>query len=397
MTERTRSCRHALFQFLTGCIGLRLPVTAADIIQNTLKGLFQYTHAVSAIIGHAQLFAFGTIEDHIHGFSGEAADRCCQGEMILLRQCFKIHPKNGVSTGRIPAAGLNSTFKNGLTLIGNYKIFIRYQLKAKTGTMRTCTGGIVKGEHSGFQFRHADAAILAGIVLRETQFFLLVRQLNDYQTAGMGTGSLNGVCESAALTLSDYEAVNHQFDGVLFILFRFDFFAEIIKNTIHTDTGKTGLAGILKYFRVLTLFTTDNGRKYNKSGSFPQCLYPIHDLVNGLATDLFTALRTMGCTHSGPQQTQIVINLRYCAYSRTGVFRGSLLVNGNGRRQTVNGIHIRFIHLTQKLTGIGTETFHITALTLGINGIKSQGRFSGTGKPCKYHQFISGDGKIDIF
>ena len=148
---------------------------------------------------------------------------------------------------------------------------------------------------------------------------------------------------------------------------------------------------------MLTLFPAYNRRKNNKAGTFTQGLHPIHNLVNGLAADLLAALGTMGNTHSGPQKAQIVINLRHCTYSRTGVFGSCLLVNGDSGTQSVNRIHIRLVHLTQELTGIGTEALHITALTLSINGIKGQAGFTGTGKARKYHQFISGDGKIDIF
>ena len=148
---------------------------------------------------------------------------------------------------------------------------------------------------------------------------------------------------------------------------------------------------------MLALFATHNGRKDDKAGTLTQRLHPIHNLVDGLAADLLAALGTMGYAHSGPQKAQIVINLRDRAYSRTGVLGGSLLVDGDSGTKTVNGVHIRLVHLTQELTGIRTEALHIAALPLSINGIKGQAGFTGTGKACKHHQFISGNGKIHIF
>ncbi len=57
------------------------------------------------------------------------------------------------------------------------------------------------------------------------------------------------------------------------------------------------------------------------------------------------------------------------------VGRGFLL-NGNGWRQAFNQIHIGFIHHLQKLTRVGGQAFHITALPFGVQRIKRQRRFA---------------------
>ena len=216
---------HTLFQFLPGRIRLGLPIPAADIIENSLKGLFQDAHTVTPVIGHPQFLAFCTVEDNIHCLTGQGTDRCGQREVVFLCQCLKIHPENGVRTGRTPTAGLNGAVKNGLALIRDHQIFVRHQLEAQAGTMGTGTGGIVEGKHSGFQLRHADTAIVAGIILRETQLFFLIRKLDDDQSAGVIAGGFNGVGKTAALTLPDHQAVHHQLDGVLLVLFQLDLFA----------------------------------------------------------------------------------------------------------------------------------------------------------------------------
>ena len=317
--------------------------------------------------------------------------------MIFLCQGFKIHPEDGIRPGTLPAAGLNGTVKNRFCLIRDHQIRICHQPEAETCTAGAGAAGIVEGEHPGLQLCQADAAVFAGIVLREIQFLFRGGQFNGHKAPGMGAGCFNGIRQTAAQAFLQYQAVHHQFNGVLLVLFRLNFLCQIIEDAIHPDTGKSLLPGIFKYLLMLTLFSPDDGRQHNKPGSFPQGFNPVHNLINGLPVDLLSAFGAMGNTHSRPQQAKIIINFRHGAHGRPGILGSGLLVNRDRRRKTVNGIHIRFVHLTQKLPGIGRETFHIPALAFGIDGIKGKAGFSGTGETRKYHQFIPGNGKIHIF
>ena len=150
MATRTGRGRHAFFQFLSGRIGLRLPETAADIIKNTFKGLLQHTHTITPVIGHTKLFALCAVENNIHCLPGQFLHRCCQREMVLLRQGFKVHSEDGIRPGTAPTGGLDSTIKNRFCFIGNDQVLIRLQAETKAGTLRASTCRIVEREHSGF-------------------------------------------------------------------------------------------------------------------------------------------------------------------------------------------------------------------------------------------------------
>ena len=102
-------------------------------------------------------------------------------------------------------------------------------------------------------------------------------------------------------------------------------------------------------------------------------------------------------TNSGIKQTQIVINFRYGTHSGTRVMTGCFLVDGNSGRKPINLVNIRLFHLTQKLSGIRGQRFHISALSFRVKGIKGKGAFPGAADTCKDHQFISGNGQIYIF
>ena len=388
---------HAFFQFLPGRVGLSVPIAAGNVVEDALKGLLQHAHTIAAIIGHAQFFLAGSVEDHLHGLRRQGLHRRGQGETIFLCQGFKIHAENGIRPGTLPTAGLDRTVKNRLILIRDHQVCIRHQPEAQAGTFRASAAGIVEGEHSGLQIRHADAAILAGIILRKAQLFPGIRQLHRHQTAGMGTGSFDGVGQTAAQTLLQHQAIHHQLDGVLLILFQSDLLCQIIQDAIHTHTGKTLLAGIVKHLLMFALFAPNHRRQHDKPGADAQGLHPIHDLVNGLTGDLLATLGAMGHTHSGPQKTQIIVNFRYRTHRGTGIAGCGLLVDGNCRRKAIDAVHIGLVHLAQELPGIAAEALHIPALAFGKNSIKCQAGFAGAGQTGKHHQLIPGDGHIHIF
>ena len=196
--------------------------------------------------------------------------------------------------------------------------------------------------------------------------------MDNYKPLRMVAGSLHGVCQPSALTIPNYQSVNNQFNGVFFILFAGNFFTEVIENAIYANTGKAAFSGILKNLNMLAFFPADHRRKDNKSCSLPHSLNTVNNLVNGLPADFLAALGTMRNTNTRPQQPQIIIDFRNRTHSGSGVFRCGFLINGNSWRKPVNAIHIRLVHLSQKLTGIGTQTLHITPLTFRINRIKGK-------------------------
>ena len=123
----------------------------------------------------------------------------------------------------------------------------------------------------------------------------------------------------------------------------------------------------------------------------------IHHLIHGLFFYLFSALGTMRNSYSCIQKTKIVINFRHGSHCGTGISVGGFLVNGNCRRKPFNHFHIRFFHLSQKLSCIGRKRFHVTSLSFCINGIKSQRRFSGSTDTCQNHKFISRNIHAEVF
>ncbi|OPY04812.1 MAG: hypothetical protein A4E66_02534 [Syntrophus sp. PtaB.Bin001] len=116
-----------------------------------------------------------------------------------------------------------------------------------------------------------------------------------------------------------------------------------------------------------------------------------------MGTDFPPADVTVGDADSGEEKTQVVVDFRDGADGGTRILTGGPLFDGDGGRQPLDGFHIRFVHLADKLPGISGKRFHISSLAFGVNRVKGQGGFSGTTDPGDYDQLVPGDVETDVF
>ena len=84
------------------------------------------------------------------------------------------------------------------------------------------------------------------------------------------------------------------------------------------------------------------------------------------------------------------------AHRRPRTRRAALLLQGHGRRQAFDGIHIRHADLVDQAPRIGRHRLEITALGLGIHRGKRQGRFARARYAGEHHQGISRNIHIDV-
>ncbi len=99
----------------------------------------------------------------------------------------------------------------------------------------------------------------------------------------------------------------------------------------------------------------------------------VGDLLHALALHHVPAVRAVLDPEPGEQQPQVVVDLGDGPDGGPGVAAGCLLVDGDGRRQTFDLIHVRLVHLAQELPGIGRKRLDVAALAFGEDGIERQG------------------------
>ena len=157
------------------------------------------------------------------------------------------------------------------------------------------------------------------------------------------------------------------------------------------------LAGILKHLNVLALLAADDRRKQLHARLFFKRHQPVNDLVDGLLVNLLAAFRTVRRTDARPQQAHVVVDLGDRADRRTRVLRGGLLVDGDGRRKTIDVVHIRLVHLAEELPRVAGQRFNVAALTLGVDGVERQRRFARAGQTGEHHQLVARNLDVDVF
>ena len=163
---------------------------------------------------------------------------------------------------------------------------------------------------------------------------------------------------------------------MLDVLVQLDLFRKIIHTSVHTRTDITGSPGILKYLRVFTLASANDGSHDLHPARFGQRTDLIHDLIHSLPADLLAAVRAVRRSDARPEQSKIIVDLRDRADRRTRIAAGRLLVDGDCGRHTFYGIDVRLVHLSEKLPRIGRQALDIAALALGKNRIEGQTGFT---------------------
>ena len=172
---------------------------------------------------------------------------------------------------------------------------------------------------------------------------------------------------------------------------------QLVLLPVDAHAHEARLARVLQHLEVLALAPADHGGKDLQPGALGQGQQGIGHLVNRLLLDLLAALGTVRDADARVQEAQVIVNLRHRADCRARVVSGRLLVDRDGGRQPLDGIHIGLFHLTQKLAGIGRHALHIAPLPLRVDGIEGQRRLAGARQAREYNKLFPGQRERYIF
>ena len=168
-------------------------------------------------------------------------------------------------------------------------------------------------------------------------------------------------------------------------------FAEL---TVDARAHETLLLHVLQELGVLALAAPHHRREQHDLRALGQGGDGVDDLIHGLALNLPPALGAVGHADARVHQAQVIVDLGDGAHGGARVAAGGLLVDGDGRGQALDHVHLRLVHLAQELPGVAGQGFHISALALGIDGVEGQGRLSRAGQAGHDDQLVAG--KVDV-
>ena len=165
---------------------------------------------------------------------------------------------------------------------------------------------------------------------------------------------------------------------------------------VDPDPGEALLGQVVEQGAVLALAAPDHRGQDQEPGALVHGQDPVDDLLGALAGHRPAADRAVGLADPGVEEPQVVVDLGDRADRGPGVARRRLLVDGDGRGQALDEVHVGLVHLAQELAGVGRQRLDVAALALGVDGVEGQGGLARPGQPGEDDQPVAGQVERDV-
>ncbi len=214
---------------------------------------------------------------------------------------------------------------------------------------------------------------------------------------GLRERGLHGLREPAAHPLLHDQTIDHDADVVADVLVQLrKLLVQCVLSPVDLYPGEALLADVLEDVLVPALLPADDGRLDHEADVGLQPHHLIDDLLLALPFDGPPADPAVGMAYPRKKQAQVVVDLRHGAHRGARIARGRLLVDGYGRRQSLDGVDVRLVHLPQELAGVGGQAFDIAALAFGVDGVEGETRFARAGQTGDDYERVAREGKRDV-
>ena len=147
---------------------------------------------------------------------------------------------------------------------------------------------------------------------------------------------------------------------------------------------------------MLALAVPDERRHEHDPRPLRQLVDLVDHLLDGLALDLAAADRAVHAADAREQQAQVVVDLGDGADRRARVPRRALLVDADRRRQPVDLVDVRLLHLAQELARVGGQRLDVAALALGVDGVEGKARLAAAGQAGDHDQPVARHLHVDV-
>jgi len=228
-----------------------------------------------------------------------------------------------------------------------------------------------------------------------------IDEVEHYHPAGQAERGLHRVSQPPPRRLLHRQPVHHHLDGVLLVFLQRRQvpgrgLVQPHDYPVHPRPGIALDLELTQQFGVLALAPAHHGRKHLEPGALVHFKQPVHDLLRGLPGDRPPADRAVRLAHPRVQQPQVVVDLGDRADGGPWVTAGRLLVDGHRRREPVDEVHIRLVHLAEELAGVSRQRLDVAPLALGEDGVEGQAGLAGPGQAGEHDQGIPGQVKRHV-
>ena len=228
---------------------------------------------------------------------------------------------------------------------------------------------------------------------------VLVDELDDEDATGEAESGLDRVGEATlgagVVALRD-EPVDDDVDRVLDLLLQRGRLGQGDDLAVDPGPGEPLGLELGEQVDVLPLAGPDHRREDLEPGPLGQGEETVDDLLGALPGDRLTARRTVRPPGPGEQEPQVVVDLGDGADGRAGVAVGRLLVDGDGRREALDEVDVRLVHLAEELAGVRRQRLDVAALTLGEDRVEREGGLPRPGQPGEHDERVPGQVDRDV-
>ena len=197
------------------------------------------------------------------------------------------------------------------------------------------------------------------------------------------------------LGVADDVAIDDDLDRMALVLVELRRLGDVDHDAIDADPHEALASRALEDPVALGLAVLDQRRQDQQACPFREGEDLVDDLLDRLALDR-VAVRAMRDADPREQQPQVVVDLGDRADRRTRVPGGALLVDRDRRRQPVDLVDVRLLHLAEELPGIGAQALDVAALALGVDRVEGQARLARARQAGDDHQPIARERDVDV-
>ena len=219
-------------------------------------------------------------------------------------------------------------------------------------------------------------------------------EVKDHHAVGKLKRRFHGVSEALALRGFNLQAIHHYINVVFDLLFQFRRVAELMNLTVNSNPGVALRSQVRKQIHKLALAGTHYWCQHLELQPLLHVQDLIHNLLRSLTLNHRIALRAVRRTRTRIQKAQVIMHFRDRTHRGTRVTVRGLLINRHGRRQALNEVHVRLIHLPQKLASVRRQRLHISPLAFRKNSVKRKGRLTRAGKTGEHDHRVAGQVNI---
>ncbi len=303
--------------------------------------------------------------------------------------------------------GIDRAFIQRLLLVGNDQVEIEVDGVAEALASLAGAVRVVEREQPGLRFAVDAVAEFAFECLGETQpsgfRFFIAGNGFEYDFARLAEADLGRVHDPCPVLRRDNQAIDQgverlpkvnieqrlgggEFDNLAILVEPIEATcAQFAEPLLECLAGQGGIHGFCRSFFPplgLCIRFRCHLRLHRKQRIEPRVFSQSQDgsgnLIHRVSPDHSAADDAMGGAAAREQQTEVIVDLGCRGHGGPRVAGRVLLLDGDGRRQTVDQVHVRLLDAFQELPGIGRKRFDVTALPFRIDGVESKRGFART-------------------